>query len=593
MPFTTRNNHHLPQPQAFSIGPTTGFLDNVESSFRRTREVESAYGFEVDLRDRWYENLKSAEVDLDRPFGLPFSELTPMVRRELGEDPYSNTWLSRERVNETLANFDRIDEEIKKRRKADPEGTKDLRTFKEIISEEKRKRAETIDETNLTGARSGFFGQVGSFIGGMAGSFDPARDPLLFSSLGIPVGASGHIARRMMLEGMIGGGVEVVQQTQLVQPQHRLLGEEEGNVLEAVLFATVGSAAFRGVAEGAAPAARAVERRVAPHRAGARIIAEQFEAATGRPLDFSRVKRQQSMSLDQLLNAVRSMPESPQRFAMEGLLTNEVLTRESSPHNISSKFGRVETEESVTIARQEFEGAPEPVATRTAEPTPAAKFGIETRAKDETLFIEPADRRSSLSLQIRPDALVVKGVAVDRRSRGTGIGTALYEEAVAEASRRGVPLRSDTTVSEEAARVYESLRKKGYEVRQNEGVQVERGSGLHAFDSPGKYVFEVLPKRQVETPAQGEGAPLKQSATDALRMSESFVPEEKVDEIFGNIREVKAEDAELADIDIGIGRTVREDFQVDTPEGVRSVREILDDLDDNEAMLVAAKECGI
>lgn len=188
------------------------------------------------------------------------------------------------------------------------------------------------------------------------------------------------------------------------------------------------------------------------------------------------------------------------------------------------------------------------------EPKPENKFGIEARASDEkTLLIEPADKRSFLSAKITPDAVVLKGVAVDKKRKGEGIGTALYEAAIAEAAKRGLPFRSDTTVSEAAVRVYDSLKRKGYEVRRNEGVVVEKGSGVHAFDSPGKYAFEVRPKRQ-ETP-DVQQPPLYQT-----------------------LAETPDRPLSLADPVTGGERLI-------------SARDVLDELDEDANFIQAFKEC--
>lgn len=55
---------------------------------------------------------------------------------------------------------------------------------------------------------------------------------------------------------------------------------------------------------------------------------------------------------------------------------------------------------------------------------------------------------------------------VPKAMRGQGHGIALYEEIIRLARQAGSPrILSDTVVSPDAARVYESLRRRGYSVR--------------------------------------------------------------------------------------------------------------------------------
>lgn len=87
-------------------------------------------------------------------------------------------------------------------------------------------------------------------------------------------------------------------------------------------------------------------------------------------------------------------------------------------------------------------------------------------------------------------------------AQGKGLGTQLYEAALQAASKRGGTLLSDSSVSAPAQRVWDSLKRRGYDVVQNpEAVLDARGNLATSDESP---VFRVA--------KPGEVAPLDTSA---------------------------------------------------------------------------------
>lgn len=66
-------------------------------------------------------------------------------------------------------------------------------------------------------------------------------------------------------------------------------------------------------------------------------------------------------------------------------------------------------------------------------------------------------------LHVTPDG-VVRNSFLHPELRGQGLGRSLYETAADYFGDRGVPLRSDIGVSPDAARMYESLKRNGYDV---------------------------------------------------------------------------------------------------------------------------------
>lgn len=104
----------------------------------------------------------------------------------------------------------------------------------------------------------------------------------------------------------------------------------------------------------------------------------------------------------------------------------------------------------------------------------------------------------------------------DAANRGQGSAVRAYEKLVAQADERGMYVTSDTVVSEDAARVYASLKKKGYAVVENLNYESEVDSAGNnvRVSSDGKPLFEVRPNS--EKVAAVTQAPTAQVST-ALR----------------------------------------------------------------------------
>lgn len=94
--------------------------------------------------------------------------------------------------------------------------------------------------------------------------------------------------------------------------------------------------------------------------------------------------------------------------------------------------------------------------------------------------------------------LQVKRIDVKKAAQGTGEGMAMMLRALREADRLEVPLSSDVVVSPEAARLYASLEKRGFEVTRNPAEKSATTGNLVSKD-PRKGVFEV---RIVREPSQ-------------------------------------------------------------------------------------------
>jgi len=77
--------------------------------------------------------------------------------------------------------------------------------------------------------------------------------------------------------------------------------------------------------------------------------------------------------------------------------------------------------------------------------------------------------------------------------RGQGVGVDLYKGAANESLRRGGPLASDLTVSEDAARIYDALARRGYMIGRGPSQLNTNFSGFTSIDATGaESPFTVL-----------------------------------------------------------------------------------------------------
>jgi ribosomal protein S18 acetylase RimI-like enzyme len=79
-----------------------------------------------------------------------------------------------------------------------------------------------------------------------------------------------------------------------------------------------------------------------------------------------------------------------------------------------------------------------------------------------------------------PKSIQVLGVSVDGKYKGRGYGKKLYIEAINHALNKGLKYVSDSTLSEDAMRVYRSLEKMGYRFEEETDLTTNQFSGGNA-----------------------------------------------------------------------------------------------------------------
>lgn len=148
------------------------------------------------------------------------------------------------------------------------------------------------------------------------------------------------------------------------------------------------------------------------------------------------------------------------------------------------------------LTAEEIKGlkeAEEPVKAETPEKKEASKKDEITINEDPkgTLIKHGEPPNDSLiSVYPQKDAVYIGVSQVAKSQKGIGVGRRLYEEAVKYAAERGLPLRSDISVSADAVRVYEALKRRGYQVSIAEG-STKTKEGISNVSAG--YVYEVRP----------------------------------------------------------------------------------------------------
>jgi predicted GNAT family acetyltransferase len=125
----------------------------------------------------------------------------------------------------------------------------------------------------------------------------------------------------------------------------------------------------------------------------------------------------------------------------------------------------------------------------------------------------------------------IKESGLPEEMRGQGFGVGMYEALIDELVRRDQKITSDLTVSPEAQRVYEALRRRGYEVTQNPDAAIDEETGALYADDP---VFDVVPPtddtlQQSDVERLPDRMDMQQmiadgNRADLIKMAEKFIP---------------------------------------------------------------------
>lgn len=355
-----------------SLGPSADFFEVFKAAQRRQIIVDSAYGMPLNVHKAYSESVARAarltNQNLDPGWGFPTyspDAIQAGINRSLGEQPESGLAVQGQ-SGKYLADIDRLDAAITAAKAQDPT----LKTFQEAVDDEIKQRLRIIDELESARLRGGPGAWLPELLGAIKGSFNFETDPLLVASIFVPLGVSKNLAYRLLREAAVAASAQAAQDILFVQPRAAKLGEQAADPFTSIMTAALGAAALRGAGEALVP----VARRLSPtldaamrQRELAGVVSEglagrfpyepQFrngEMIEGFPSVFGR-------SSEELLAAVRQLPDSVDRAVAEAGLETDIAVADHSPH-LDTPEGRMLTEIDLAQAGAQFELPPATVS---------------------------------------------------------------------------------------------------------------------------------------------------------------------------------------------------------------------------------------
>lgn len=352
----------------FAAGPETGFTENLVAAFEETSTVNSHVGFRSRFNDLFRENVdrlnsytgqevaEPAYVRSLSPFGFAARsrpddlEMNAITDEGLvsGQIPMEEIVLQHQRT------FDSLTALMATVAQASPEAG--ILTLDQIIERVRSEGAETVRSAQDVASRATTLGDIGQFVGGMAGSFT-LNDPLNIATLGVG-GVGRTMFTRVLTEAGAGASIEAVNVFAMSDRNRKNFGLDPLTVSEKlaqVAFAGAGAGVLRGGLEGTVPAVKAVNNRLtrgrrfateldemvtetdlAPlaHTAGPDATAQAVSAAVSRLAPDEQIR---ASVMDDIL---ANMPQSESVRAARQLIQTEAELERLNPFGLSVEARR-------------------------------------------------------------------------------------------------------------------------------------------------------------------------------------------------------------------------------------------------------------
>lgn len=238
------DDSHLGQVDPYA-GAATGFLENVRAAYAQQFRVDSFNALEAEVGDAWLPSIRAYERATGEQTGLSFDPATMRIylSAALGEEtPWYSAFPGGQQDTQARESFRQIDEKIKALN--DP----NVKSLEQVVQDIVRMRAEVTNTTADVSNRADGLGWLGGLVGGVGGSFT-TRDPLYLLSAGFG-GFGKGVAQRIATEMAVGASIETAQQFIGVQPTREMLGEAERSPWESIAYAAIGAGVVRGGLEG-------------------------------------------------------------------------------------------------------------------------------------------------------------------------------------------------------------------------------------------------------------------------------------------------------------------------------------------------------
>jgi len=597
-------------------GPTNLWQD-FKHSFQSTfnyNELDSSTAFTSELYDRIYENDQRIAQMMPN-YRPPISEVTPedlmVMSSQFTDQDMTPAYVTQAQRSAALAKYKIYEANMEELQKKFPA---EVRTFSDMFNDVKAAREKAFQDVQSASQGSGFAGTVGGFFGGAASQFDATRNPLQFASL-FAGGFGKAAATRIATEAGVFGTGQVVQDALFTQPARQAFNEPNVNYVEDFATAALFGGLFRGVHEGAAPAFRALEDKIAPGRGFARALEEDVRA--WHPTE-------DSFNLD-----------NPTGRAGAAIFSHDEALRAENPYGNSDE-GMARFVRDLDQIDQSYTTGEPPV-----DPNPRVPGDIRTATVDRSLLqIEAPEvfqRLTSAEAKLDEATGVAKTISdsIDNRSVGDIAAHFLDKDTSnliksLESDMNDVKARQEVRAAAEKQlntivesigpdrfiqAANDSLIKPKFELRTARGAEK---AARQEFNAAARDAFDELDriKSRKEAAALVEHAkaveaakpvtvndspaPLTRESTEAAVKSTEVVNDELPKIVESSAEKEKTALAEPAEgepkpitFSLPNGDEVHLDFKIDDEGTPRTVRELLSSLQDEDAMLAAMKVCTL
>jgi hypothetical protein len=195
--------------------------------------------------------------------------------------------------------------------------------------------------------------------------------------------------------------------------------------------------------------------------------AEELQAEVERTLAEKQVDDTFKASAEVVRNEIRTQLDTTARFtpqvndAYSAMMGNFYAT-------MAAKIG--------TTPEELFKRYPLKIGAERIDGQQFDQSGVTVEQKDASDFMAAKSDAGLVGGHVRDGALHISHAEVAPEMRGKGKGLALYTALVDKALSSGLKVFSDATVEADAVRVYDALKRRGYDVRRLAGGQLEDGA---------------------------------------------------------------------------------------------------------------------
>lgn len=258
-----------------SAGPSVGFGEMVSQGFRQQLRVDSALALDTELRTRWLDSLRKAEIqqtDNSDPDRFAYAAFAQSTQGQPIDVTDLNPWQGD--LTERFKGMAAANETIKKL--SNPE----IKSFEQILEEVSQLQHEVEGDSSSMYERSGTGGIIASLLGAIGGSFT-TRDPLNIATA--PIGVGRTIVARIASDMGIAAAVTGVTEIMDVAPARKIVGLPERDPLLNIATAAVGAGIIRGGLEGIGAGVRSLRGPDIDFDLRDAQLSQMFEANSARP----------------------------------------------------------------------------------------------------------------------------------------------------------------------------------------------------------------------------------------------------------------------------------------------------------------------